>query len=126
MPDDDASMFELSEQYYNAGRMEEALQMIQQAANLAPENKWYQIRLGIFYRNLEQYDDFINLYENLTKKYPDDLEMLSDLIDAYLVTEQYDKALAKMDLLEAQVGQNELITEHRLSILKHQGKNKNL
>jgi tetratricopeptide (TPR) repeat protein len=126
MPDDDASMFELSEQYYNAGRMEEALQMIQQAANLAPENKWYQIRLGIFYRNLEQYDDFINLYENLTQKYPDDLEMLSDLIDAYLITEQYDKALAKMDLLEAQVGQNELITEHRLSILKHQGNNKKL
>ena len=68
MPNDDASMFELSEQYYNAGRMEEAFNMIQQAANLAPENKWYQIRLGLFYRNLEQYDDFINLYENLTKK----------------------------------------------------------
>jgi len=126
MPDDDASMFELSEQYYNAGRMEEALQMIQQAANLAPENKWYQIRLGIFYRNLEQYDDFINLYENLTKKYPDDLEMLSDLIDAYLVTEQYDKALTKMDLLEKQIGQNEVITEQRLNIYKRQGNNKKL
>jgi tetratricopeptide (TPR) repeat protein len=126
MPDDDASMFELSEQYYNAGRMEEALQMIQQAANLAPENKWYQIRLGIFYRNLEQYDDFIILYENLTKKYPDDLEMLSDLIDTYLVTEQYDKALTKMDLLEKQIGQNEVITEQLLNIYKRQGNNKKL
>lgn len=126
MPNDDASMFELSEQYYNAGRIEEAFNMIKQAANLDPENKWYQIRLGMFYRNLDQYEDFISLYENLTKKYPDDPEMLTDLIDAYLITEKYDKALAKMDLLEEQIGQNELITEQRLNILKQQGNDKKL
>ena len=126
MPDDDASMFELSEQYFNAGRMEEALQMIQQAAKLAPENKWYQIRLGIFYRELEQYDDLINLYEGLTQKYPEDPEMLSELIDAYLITEQHDKALAKMDLLEKQIGQNEVISEQRLNIYKRQGNSKKL
>ncbi len=126
MPNDDASMFELSEQYYNAGRMEDAFRMIQQAANLDPENKWYLMRLGLFYRNLDQYEDYISLYENLTKKYPDDPEMLSDLIDAYLITEKYDKALVKMDLLEKQIGQNELITEQRLNILKHQGNDKKL
>ena len=126
MPDDDASMFELSEQYYNAGRIEEAFQMIQQAANLAPENKWYQIRLGLFYRNLEQYDDFINLYEGLSEKYPDDLEVLSELIDAYLSTGQFDKALKKMDLLEEQVGPNDVFTEQRLNIYKRQGNEKKL
>lgn len=124
MPDDAASMFELSEQYYNAGRMEDAFKMIQQAANLDPENKWYQMRLGLFYRNLEQYDDFINLYEILTKKYPDDPDMLSELIDAYLVTENYNKAVEKMDLLEQLVGTNEFITEQRLSVYKRQGNNK--
>lgn len=103
MPDDAASMFELCEQYYNAGRLEDAFRMIQQAANLDPENKWYQIRLGQFYRNLEQYNDYIQLYEMLTAKYPDDPDLLGELIDAYLVTEQYDKALNKIDLLEKQV-----------------------
>jgi tetratricopeptide (TPR) repeat protein len=126
MPDDAASMFELSEQYYNAGRFEEAFRMIQQAANLDPENKWYQMRLGQFYRNLEQYDDYIELYENLTKKYPDDPEMLSELIDAYLVMEQYDKALSKMEVLEKQIGQNDFFTEQRLSILKQKGDTKKL
>ena len=124
MPNDDASMFELCEQYYNAGRMEDAFRMIQQAAELAPENKWYQLRLGQFYRNLEQYDDFIKLYESLTAKYPDDPDMLTELIDAYMITEQYDKALAKMDLLEKQVGQNEIITEQRLGILNRKGDKK--
>jgi tetratricopeptide (TPR) repeat protein len=124
MPDDAASMFELCEQYYNAGRLEDAFRMIQQAANLDPENKWYQIRLGQFYRNLEQYNDYIQLYEMLTAKYPDDPDLLGELIDAYLVTEQYDKALNKIDLLEQQVGENDFITEQRLSLLKQKGDTK--
>ena len=126
MPDDAASMFELSEQYVNAGRMEEAYRMIQKAAELDPENKWYQMRLGRFYRNLEQYDDFTKLYEGLTAKYPDDIDMLSDLIDAYLITEKYDKALEKMDVLEKQIGRNEFITEQKLNIYKRQGNTKKL
>ena len=124
MPDDAAAMFELSEQYSNAGRIEEAFNMIQKAVKLEPENKWYQIRLGLFYRNLDQYDKFIKLYEDLTKKYPDDPDMLSELIDAYLVTEKYDKAVEKMDLLEQQLGANEFITEQRLNVFKRQGNNK--
>ena len=124
MPDDAASMFELSEQYANAGRVEEAFKMIQKAVKLDPENKWYQIRLGLFYRNLDQYDKFIKLYEDLTKKYPEDPDMLSELIDAYLVTEKYDKAVEKMDLLEQQLGANEFITEQRLNVFKRQGNNK--
>ena len=124
MPDDAASMYELSEQYSNAGRIEEAFNMIQKAAKLEPENKWYQMRLGLFYRNLEQYNDFIKLYEKLTQKYPEDPDMLSELIDAYLVTENYSKALEKMDLLEQQVGENEFITEQRLQVFKRQGNTK--
>lgn len=126
MPDDAASMYELSEQYYDAGRIEEAFKMIQQAAELYPENKWYQLRLGVFYRNLEQYDDFIQLYESLTTQYPDDIDILSELIDVYLITEKYDMALAKMDVLERQVGQNEIITEQRLNIYRQQRQTKKL
>ena len=126
MPDDAASMFELSEQYYNAGRTEDAFNMIQKAVKIDSENKWYQMRLGMFYRNLEQYDDLIKLYEGLTAKYPDDLEMLSELIEAYLITENYDKALAKMDVLEKQIGQNDVITEQRLGIYRQQGQTKKL
>ncbi len=124
MPDDHASMFELCEQYYNAGRLEDAYRMIQQAAELDPENKWYQMRLGQFYRNLEQYDDLVQLYETLTVKEPDDPDMLTELIDAYMLTGQYDKALDKMDELEKIVGQNDIITEQRLGILNQKGDKK--
>ena len=126
MPDDAASMFELSEQYNNAGRYEEAFNMIQKAVEIDPDNKWYQMRLGMFYRYYDQYDEYVKLYENLTAKYPDDVDMLGELIDAYLNTEQYDLALEKIDVLEKIVGHNDFITEEQLSIFKLQGTDKKM
>ena len=109
MPDDAASMFELSEQYVKAGRISDAFSMIEHAAQLDPDNKWYQMRLGRFYKNFEQYDDFIALYDRLTDKYPEDIDMLSELIDVLLMTEKYDLALKKLDVMEKQVGMKNLV-----------------
>ena len=124
MPDDAASMFELSEQYVKAGRMEDGFAMIKRAAELDPDNKWYQIRLGLFYRNMEQFDDFIKVYEPLIEKYPDNIDLLTELIDVCLMTENYDKAIEKLNLLEQQAGANSLVSEQRIEIYKHQGKTK--
>ncbi len=126
MPDDAASMYELSGQYILVGRLEDAFAMIKKATEIDPENKWYQMRLGRFYRNFEQYDDFIEVYESLTAKYPGDVDMLSELIEVYLIAEKYDDALEKLNLLEKQLGSNSLISEQRIEIYKRQGKNKNV
>lgn len=104
MPDDAASMFELSEQYVMTGRIDDGFAMIKKAAELDPDNKWYQIRLAMFYRNMEQFDEFIKIYEPLTAKCPNDINMLAELIDAYMMVKNYDKALEKADLLVKMVG----------------------
>ena len=124
MPNDAASMFELSEQYVKAGRVEDAFDMIQQAAQLDPDNKWYQMRLGRFYKNFEQYDDFVALYDRLTEQYPQDIDMLGELIDVLLVNENYDLALKKLDVMEKQVGMSSLVGEQRVEIYKRQGNTK--
>lgn len=124
MPDDAASMFELSEQYVLAGRVEDAFNSIAKAVELDPENKWYQMRLARFYRNFEQYDDFIRVYEALTIQYPGDVDMLSELIDVYLISGQYNQALEKLNLLEKEIGVNPAISEQRMEIYKRQGKTK--
>ena len=124
MPDDAASMFELSEQYVKAGRVEDGFAMIRKAAELDPENKWYQMRLAVFCRTTQQFDEYIKIYEALTVKYPGDVEMLSALIDAYLITENYDKAIEKLDLLEKQAGVNPLVSEQKIEIYQRQGKTK--
>jgi len=124
MPDDAASMYELSAQYILAGRVEEGFEMIKKAAQLDPENKWYQLQLAEFYRKLEQFDDYTRIYETLTDKYPGDIEMLSNLIDAYLLTENYDKAIEKLNLLERQAGTNVIVSEQKVEIYKRQGNTK--
>lgn len=126
MPNDAASMFELSEQYVKAGRVEEGFVMIKKAADLDPDNKWYQMRLALFYRNQQQFDEFIKIYESLIDKYPGDVNILTELIDVCLVSENYDKALEKLDLLEKQAGFNSLVSEQRIEILKRQNKTKEM
>ena len=126
MPNDAASMFELSEQYVKAGRVEDGFVMIKKAADLDPENKWYQMRLALFYRNHQQFDEFIKIYESLVEKYPGDVNILTELIDVCLVSENYDKALEKLDLLEKQAGFNALVSEQRIEILKRQNKTKEM
>ena len=126
MPNDAASMYELSEQYVNAGRKDDAFRNIQKAVELEPENKWYQLRLGKFFYDYEMFDEFAKLYEKLTEKYPDDVDMLSQLIDVYLIRENYNQALKKIDLLEKQVGANELISEQRIAIYQYQGDKKKM
>lgn len=126
MPDDAASMFELSEQYVKAGRVEEGFAMSKKAAELDPNNKWYQMRLALFYRNMEQYDEFASIYETLTEQHPEDVNMLSELLEVYLMTENYDKALEKLDLLEQQAGFSALVSEQRVDIYKRQGNTKKM
>lgn len=126
MPDDAASMFELSEQYVRAGRLDDGFAMSKKAAELEPDNKWYQMRLAMFYRNTQQYEEFAGIYERLTEKYPDDINMLSDLLEVYLVTENYKKALEKLDLLENQAGYTDLVSEQRIEIFKRQGDTKKM
>lgn len=126
MPDDAASMFELSHQYPKVGRMEEAFEMAKRAAQIDPDNKWYQMQLANFYKSFELYDELIAVYEKLTDQYPEDVEMLGQLIEALLYAEQYDKAIAKLDLLEERFGNSSLISEQRLEIYKRQGKTKDV
>ena len=126
MPDDAASMFELSEQYVKAGRVDAAFEMIKDAVSIDLDNKWYQMRLARFYRNFEEYDDFIKVYERLTKRYPEDVDMLSELIEVYLIAGKFDEALDKLTLLEKEIGEHPLIGEQRVEIYKRQGKTKNV
>lgn len=126
LSDDAASMFELSEQYVKAGRVDDAFSMIKKAAETDPDNKWYQMRLARFYRNFEQYDDFIQVYEALTTKYPEDVDMLTELVEVYLIAGKFDQALDKLALLEKEIGAHPLIGEQRVEIYKRQGKTKNV
>lgn len=120
--EDDASMYELSALYQQDGRSSEALSMIQQAVNLQPDNKWYQIRLAQLHLQNSDYRTFINIYDKLMEAEPDNLEYVETYIDVLLRVGDFNKVLEKLDILEHQVGKNEYIYLQKIQIYDEQGK----
>ena len=120
--DDDASMYELSDLYQMVGRDTEAFSMINHAAELQPDNKWYQIRLAQFCVKNGDYQSFVNIYDKLIENEPENLEYLEAYINVLLRMGEYDKVLEKLDVLEVQVGKNEYIFLQRIQIYDEQGK----
>lgn len=120
--DDDASMYELSALYHKNNRNVEALSMIKQAANLKPDNKWYQIRLAKLYLQNSDYKAFIQIYDKLLEKDPENLEYLEDYIGALITYGEYDKLLEKLDTIEKLLGKNEQIFLQKIQVYSDQGK----
>lgn len=120
--DDDASMYELSELYMQDGRNTEALSMIRRAAELQPDNKWYQIRLAKFCVKNGDYQTFIDIYDKLIENEPENLEYLETYINVLLLMGDYDKVIETLDVVEQQLGRNEYVYLQRIQIYDEQGK----
>lgn len=120
--EDDASMYELSALYQQTGRISEALSMIQQAADMQPDNKWYQIRLAQMHLKNSDYQTFIKIYDKLIEAEPGNLEYVETYIDVLLRVGDFDKVLEKLDVLEQQIGKNEYIYLQKIQIYDEQGK----
>lgn len=119
--DDDASMYELAGLFQMAGRSIEALSLIQRAAELQPDNKWYQIRLAQVYLQNSDYQSFMNIYDKLLADDPDNLDYLEAYIDVLLRIGDYDKVIEKLDVVEQQLGKNEYIFLQKAQIYDEQG-----
>lgn len=122
-PDDDASMYELSELYNLKGMYSEAFTMIQKAVKLKPDNKWYQIRLAGFYKQNNDYEALIRIYDKLIENEPNNLEYLEIYIDALLNLGLYDKVIDKLNVFEENIGVNEYISLEKAKIYKLLGNN---
>ncbi len=122
LDDDDASMYELSELYQMNGRNTEAFSMISRAAELQPDNKWYQIRLAQFSVKNGDYQLFINIYDKLIENEPENLEYLETYINVLLLIGDYDKVIETLDVVEQQLGKNEYIFLQKIQIYDEQGK----
>lgn len=122
LDDDDASMYELSELYQMNGRNTEAFSMISRAAELQPDNKWYQIRLAQFSVKNGDYQSFINIYDKLIENEPENLEYLETYINVLLLIGDYDKVIETLDVVEQQLGKNEYIFLQKIQIYDEQGK----
>ncbi len=122
LPDDHASMYELSALYRMKNLPEQGFEMIKNAVELDSTNKWYKIRLAEFYALNNDYESFIKIYDKLLEDDPNNLEYLEVYIETLLRIGDYEKVTEKLDVYEENIGVNEYLSMQKIEIYKLLGK----
>lgn len=121
-PEDHASMYELCALYNKKGLYEKGFEMIKNAVELDNTNKWYKIRLADFYKQNYDYESFVDIYDELLKTEPNNLEYLEVYIDALIKLERYEQMAEKLDVFEDNIGVSEYISMMKIETYNLLGK----
>ena len=120
-PNDAVAYFELGKNYFALKQYSNAQNSFEKATQLDPKNKWYW--LGIYDVSYET-KNYPLAIETIQKIIPFDEEYKDDLISLYMLTNQYDKALATINEMNDKFGKSEDRDRYKMQILS-QGKYQN-
>jgi len=120
-PNDAVAYFELGKNYLALKDYNNAQSSFEKATQLDPKNKWYW--LGIYDVSYET-KNYPLAIETIQKIIPFDEEYKDDLISLYMISNQYDKALATINEMNDKFGKSEDRDRYKMQILS-QGKFQN-
>ena len=121
-PGNDAAWYYLGMCGLYSRNIPQARDAFKKASEIDPGNYWYKDRLALAYSMTGEDDLTIATYEELLKEYPKKNDIYFSLINLYLKGNQFDKALAAMDQIEAVFGKNESVISTKYDILLRQNK----
>lgn len=122
-PENPAAHYAAASALVKQGKAEDALPLAQKAVQLDKgTNKYYVLQLAELFVKQKRYADAENLYEELIKKSPDNIEYGVELAAIYLFDEKPDKALTMYDQVEKATGMNEEIVRQKQRIYLKQNK----
>lgn len=110
------SHYELGKLFFNEGKYDEAIQHLNKAAKLDPENIWYKILLAQSYVMIGDYSKAIEVYQKLTRQYPNSSDFWMKLGDLYFQANNPNKALETYNFLEKRIGPSEDIYRKKFEI----------
>lgn len=99
-----------------------AQELLSNSVRLSPHNKWYKILLGDLYQQNEDIPNSIVVYESLVSQFPDNDEFLYILSQLYNTNKQYDDAISSYNILEKNIGINEVVSLEKEKIYLEMGK----
>lgn len=117
-PGNDAAYYYLGLCEAALNQTDEAVVHLKRATELDPKNYWYRQRLADIYQLKGEYGLVIEMDEQLLKDFPDKIDIHYDLVNLYLQSQQYEKALASLDAVELVAGPSEQVTRMRYEILR--------
>jgi tetratricopeptide (TPR) repeat protein len=120
-PEDDAAFYELARVLQAMGRNDEAIIYAKTAIDLENENKWYKVLYANLAKANGQFDEYVNVYEQLVAEYPRDLNFLNQLAFAYFFIGDYQKSVDVYQDIEEIVGVNEALTTQKVQLYNQLG-----
>ena len=113
-PNDAVAYFELGKNYLFLKQYKEAQDSFEKATQLDPKNKWYW--LGIYDVSF-QTKNYPLAIETIQKIIPFDEEYKDDLISLYMITIQFEKALATIIEMDAKFGKSDDRNRYKMQII---------
>lgn len=112
-PRHDAACYELANLYLLHKNTIDAQMMAEKAVALDPSNEWYQVLLGEIYQRNQEYAGAINVFSDLTRMNPNNLEYRLQLAASYVFTGKFNDALKELDIIEDRMGIREEIIRQK-------------
>jgi len=109
-PDAPEALFDMASFCNYLGSKEETQHYYERAAELAPQNTWYQQVLGNFYYRNNQIDKAIDVYEKMAENTPEKSEVFYELLSLYTQKQDYEKCIWALNKLESLDGKSEQIS----------------
>ncbi len=112
-----ASAWYEASQYYNALKQpDKAEEALERAVAEEPDNYWYCQGLANIYQQQNETEKATALWEFMTDRFPDKLDPLYSLLDAYNRQDNYEEVIRTLDRLEEKTGKNEQLSMQKFRI----------
>lgn len=113
-PNDATIYFEMGKNYLASKDYKNAYSSFEHATQIEATNKWFWVGLYDVCYETKDFNQAIIIVEKII---PFDAEYKEDLVSLYMVTKQYDKALAAINELNEKVGKTERREMYKMEIL---------
>ena len=107
---------ELSGFYNVLQENSKAAVFLEKALEKDPHNYYYNMMMGSFYRDLDQKQEAIDIYNRMLEEYPENIDVYMALAEAYNDNGDLEKAIEVLDGLEQVVGVRESITINKFRL----------
>lgn len=122
-PASPAVKYELGNIYRFAAQYDVALKYARDCSNADPKNAWYQLLYIECLNSKRLYTQAADVYNRLTKLYPDKPEYYEGLAAEYMYAGSYEKSYKVYDELEKKFGPSESFTLNKIKLLKQTKRN---
>lgn len=115
-PESGVALYELADLYRYVECDSLAIQALEKASRLYPDNYWYKNRLVVLYLNDRRNEDALKQVEEMAQQFPEKGEVLMMLLDLYGRNSDYENMVKVLDKIELKEGKSEQLSMEKFRI----------